>query len=201
MKNDDSEASMMNSMKKISYISLFMLLTIVGFAQDPSPLEQPTENNKQEALKIGMDVDLKQLHDKFLSEGFRRFYIEGIGGGQSDDVEVLGFENGNWEVYYMERRQKSTPIFSSTNKKEAIEYYTQHVCGIKHHHLAVMTRSEQKISAYKELLIQHKVEFMQNDIPHYNATNDVVYRLFVFNKDRFKLKEMDASLPFRDEGL
>lgn len=143
-------------------------------------------------------MELKELYDKFISEGFNRFYIEGVGGPQSDDVEVLDQRNGLWEVCYIEKGQKSSPIFSSSSKKEAIAFYTKHISSIKHHHLAVMTRSEQKLKKYKTLFDSYGIEFWQNDIPHYNKTNDRVNRLFVFGKDIFKIKELDSLLPLND---
>lgn len=146
-------------------------------------------------------MELKELYDKFISEGCNRFYIEGVGGPQSDDVEVLGLNNGTWEVCYMERGRKSTPMFSSKNKSDAIEFYSKHVLSIKHHHLVVMTRNEQKINEYKQLFIENNIEFLKNDIPHYSNNNDLVFRLFVFGKSIFKVQELDKSLPFRDENL
>lgn len=146
-------------------------------------------------------MELNKLHDKFIAEGCNHFYIEGVGGPQSDDVEVLGERNGIWEICYVERGQKSSPLFSSTDKDEAIEYYTKHVLRIKHHHLVVMTRLTKKISEFKEQLTKHNIEFMQNDIPHYNTTDDIVYRLFVFGKSIFKVKELCDCIPFIDKDL
>jgi|SRR5690554_248477 len=143
-------------------------------------------------------MELKELHDKFISEGCNRFYIEGVGGPQSDDVEVLGQRGGVWEVCYIERGQKNSPIFSSSSKKEAVEFYIKHVLSIRHHHVAVMTRSEQIIKKYKNLFDSNGIKFLQNDIPHYNKTNDRVFRLFVFGKDIFKINELDRFLPLND---
>jgi len=122
-----------------------------------------------------IDLELIELYDKFISDRCNRFYIEGIGGPQSDDVEVLGERNGLWEICYMERGQKSSPLFSSSSKKEAIEFYINHVFSIKHHHLAVITRSEQIMKKYKAMFVSNGVEVWQNNIPDYNKTNDRVY--------------------------
>lgn len=136
------------------------------------------------------DKELKQLHDTFIAEGFNRFYIDGIGEPKSDDVEVLSYNHGIWEVCYMERGQKRTPMFSSPNKQEAIEFYKNHVYGIKHQHLVLATRSEQKVADTKALLAKNNIEFWQNDIPNYSKIGDRMYRIFVFNKDIFKVKAL-----------
>lgn len=48
-------------------------------------------------------MELRELYDIFIAEGCNRFYIDGMGGPQSDDVECLGTNSGKWEVYYIER--------------------------------------------------------------------------------------------------
>lgn len=37
-------------------------------------------------------MELKQLYDTLIAEGCNRFYIDGIGGPQNDDVELLSFD-------------------------------------------------------------------------------------------------------------
>ncbi|EDP96151.1 hypothetical protein U8527_14665 [Kordia algicida OT-1] len=139
------------------------------------------------------DKELKQLHDTFIAEGFHRFYIDGIGTPKSDDVEVLSFNHGIWEVFYIERGQKGKILFASPNKQEAIEFYKNHVYGIKHQHLVLATRSKQKVADIKVLLTENNIEFWQNDIPSYSKIGDRMYRIFVFNKDVFKVKKLQKS--------
>lgn len=148
-----------------------------------------------------MDAELRELYDFLLAEGCKRFYIEGVGGLQSDDVEVLSFTNGVWEVCYMERGLKQPPLFSSADKAEAIAYYKQHVLSMTHIHLVVMTRSLEVFNRYSSKIKNLNIATYQNDIPNYSNANDVVYRLFVYGKDIFKVKEWDETLPFVDEEL
>ncbi len=77
-----------------------------------------------------------------ISEGFNRFYIDDLGGPIFDDVECLGEIGSEWAVYYIERGQKSDPIFTSTSQEKAIEYYYNHVAKIEHWHMIVCTRSK-----------------------------------------------------------
>jgi hypothetical protein len=45
------------------------------------------------------------------------------------------------------------------------------------------------------LLEDNNIEFWQNDIPNYKSVGDIVYRVFVFNKDIFRINELDNALP------
>ena len=146
-------------------------------------------------------MELKQLYDKFISEGCNRFYIEGIGGPQSDDVECLGFSNGNWIIYYTERGQKSEPIFSTTDKNEAINYYHDHILGIEHWHIIAFTRSKDKFDFYKNRLEESGIKTIQNDIPDYKVTGDRVFRLFVTNKEINRTRDLLDDFPYYDNDL
>ena len=156
-------------------------------------------SNENEARMDMMDGELKGLYDEFINEGFSQFFIEGVGGPTSDDVEILGFNDGTWEICYVERGQKQKPIFSSADKKEAVECYRKHVYRIRHHHLASFTRSKEKTEKIKLLLSDNNIVYWQNDIPNYSQVGDTVYRLFVFNKDIFKIREMDKSLAWIEQ--
>lgn len=148
-----------------------------------------------------MNMELNELYDKFIAEGCNRFYIDGIGGPLSDDVEHLGLNNGVWEVYYIERGKKSKPILSTINKEEAINFYYNHVIKIEHWHVVAFTRSLDMLNFYKNKLEKNGIRIIQNDIPSFKSTNDRVYRLFVTNKDIFKAKEIFEIVPFFDENL
>lgn len=146
-------------------------------------------------------MELGELYNKFIEEGCNRFYIDGIGGPQPDDVECLGLNNGKWEVYYIERGQKSNPIFSTIDKDEAIKFYYDYIMKIEHWHIVAFTRSLNILNSYKNELEKYGVRTIQNDIPDYNITGDRVYRLFVTNKDIFIAKEKLEAVPFFDENL
>lgn len=177
-------------MKNILYIMI--ILSVISCGQIGWKSGHLNNNNANTST---MDKELKDLYDEFIAEGFSQFYIEGIGGPTSDGTEILGLQNGNWEVYYVERGQRQKPLFSSLNKNEAIEFYRNHVYRIKHHHLAAFTRSKEKIEKIKVLLGENSIEYWQNDIPSYSAVGDTVFRIFVFNKDIYRIKEIDKSLP------
>lgn len=146
-------------------------------------------------------MSLQELHDQLLAEGCNRFYIAGVGGPVSDDVVCLGLHNGNWEVFYVERGQSSKPIFSTTDEQEAINFYCRYVMSLEHRHLIVFTRSAQVLDAYKTLMGNQGIKTIQNDIPHFAAVSDRIFRLFVVNKDIFRAKEFIKELPFYDEEL
>ena len=146
-------------------------------------------------------MELNELHDNLISEGCNRFYIDGIGGPQSDDVERLGLTNGNWEVYYIERGKRSVAFFSTTDKDEAISFYYDYVMKIEHWHIVVFSRSIEIFNYYKKELEQYGIRTIQNDIPAYQRSGDHVYRLFVTNKDIFTAKEKLENIPYIDENL
>jgi hypothetical protein len=146
-------------------------------------------------------MELKDLHDKLIAEGCNRFYIDGIGGLQSDDVECLGFNNGAWEVYYIERGVKNEPLFISENKQEAIKYYYKHITNQEHIHIVVFTRFRKLFNLKKEKLEQAGIKIFENNIPHYKEKDDIIYRLFVINKDIFKAKLLFKDVPYFDEDL
>ncbi len=177
-------------MKKVLLyiLILFAVYSCKMVVNSDNKNETPNKNST-------IDKELKKLYDEFIAEGFNQFYIEGIGGPTSDGIEILGLNNGKWEISYIERGKKSTPTFSSQNKKVAIDFYKKHVYSIKHHHLAVLTRSEEKATEIKMLLDTNNIEFWQNDILSYAETRNKVYRLFVFNKDIFRIKKLGKSLP------
>lgn len=146
-------------------------------------------------------MKLTTLYNKFISEGYTNFYIDGVGGPQTDDVHCLGFNNPNWEVYYIERGQKSEPIFSSTNEEDAIKFYTDFVSKIEHWHLIAFTRSSEILNDFKSKLESKNIRTIQNDIPNYKTAGDRVYRLFVVNKDIFIAKDIFDGVPYFDKEL
>ena len=146
-------------------------------------------------------MKLQELYNTLIAEGCNNFYIDGVGGGMPDDVHCLGKIGQEWAVYYVERGQKSSPIFSSPSQEEAIKYYHTFVSDTKHWHMVVFTRSDEIVEKYREALNQRNIEVKQNDIPHYSKTNDRVYRLFVVNKDIFKVRELFDVVPFYDADL
>lgn len=109
-------------------------------------------------------MELQELCDKLISEGCNRFSIEGIGEQVYDDVERLGMVDGKWAVYYMERGQKSTPIFSTTSKDEAIDFYYDYVKKIEHWHIIAFTRSADVIAERKKILENAGIRVVQNAI-------------------------------------
>lgn len=146
-------------------------------------------------------MDLIDLYNKFILEGYTNFYMEGVGGTMKDDVHCLEFDNQNWTVYYTERGIKSKPIFSTKDKDIAIAYYTEFVSKIEHWHLIAFTRSIEILTDFKEKLEKLEIKIIQNDIPDFRLTGDRVYRLFVVNKDIFVVKEQIANLPYFDTDL
>ena len=145
-------------------------------------------------------MELKELYDKLIAEGCNRFCIEGVGEQTLDDVEQLGMNDGKWEVRYFERGQPGTVLFSTPDKEEAIRFYS-HVMKIEHWHLIAFTRSFDIYNTFREKLERAGIRIVQNDIPHYSAPDDRVYRLFVTNKDIFKARILFDTVPYFDENL
>ena len=146
-------------------------------------------------------MDLKELYDKFISEGYTNFYIEGVGGPMKDDVHSLGFYDRNWTVYYIERGIKSKPIFSTKDKDVAIAYYSEFMSKIEHWHLIAFTRSNEILNDFRYKLEKSGVTTIQDDIPNYRLNGDRVYRLYVVNKDIFIGKEQIENIPYFDKDL
>lgn len=147
-------------------------------------------------------MELKELYDKLLAEGCNRFYIDGIGGPQDDDVDRLGMDDGVlWKIYYFERGRSGEAFFSSPDKEEAIKYYYQHIMAMQHRHLVTFTRSFEIFIFYRFTLESHGIKTIQNDIPNYSGAKDHVYRLFVVNKDIFAARELIDIMPYLDNNL
>lgn len=146
-------------------------------------------------------MELSELYDKLLEEGFTYFHIRGVGGPSNSDVFELAENAGIWEIYYTERGQKQPPIYVSANKEEAIVAFYDRMRKIKHLHLVAFTRSADILNEYKEKLEAGGIETYQNDIPAYKALNDCVHRLFVINKGIFKARELFNNLPYFDGDL
>lgn len=144
---------------------------------------------------------LEALHEKFIKKGYSRFCIEGVGDSYCDDEQVLYYSNGFWEVAHTERGHFYTPTFSSRSLENAIAFYENLMMRIKHNHIAVFTRDDSIKKTYSSLFTNNDIEFWENNIPHYSATNDIVYRLFVFGTDIFKIQELDSLLPYMDPGF
>lgn len=146
-------------------------------------------------------MELTELYNKFISEGYINFYIDGVGGPRPDDVHCLGLENNLWTVYYIERGHKSEPIFSSNSKSEAIEFYSDFVSKIEHWHIIVFTRSEKILNDYKQKLELNNIRTIENNIPSFNTIDDKVYRLFVVNKGIVLAKNLFPEIPYFDQDL
>jgi hypothetical protein len=144
---------------------------------------------------------LKELYNRLIAEGCNRFYIDGIGGPHNDDVECLGFQNGEWLVYYTERGQVGHVLFRSDDQQKAIDYYYRHVMSMEHWHLAVMTRSKEVVNEVRKKLEKRLIKTIQNDIPSYSKQGDVVFRLFVTGKDVFQLDKVLDEVPLCDPEL
>lgn len=147
------------------------------------------------------DPDLYALYEDLIANGCIHFYIQGIDFGYFGDVEALVFEDNIWQVYYTERGVKGKTLFSSDSKKDAIEFYRNHILSIRHSHLIVFTRSIDTLNHFKSLLKQEGIETWQNDMPAYKNRGDHVFRLFVFNKDIFKAKALIGVLPHKDRDM
>lgn len=146
-------------------------------------------------------MELTELYNKFIQNGYHNFYIDGVGGPKPDDVHCLGFDKQNWTIYYIERGQKSAPVFSTKDKDEAIKFYSDFVSKIEHWHLIAFTRSTEILTNYKKKLDKLNIRTIQNDIPAFSSEGDRVYRLFVVNKDIFIAKQQIEGIPYFDDDL
>ncbi|MDR6923632.1 MULTISPECIES: hypothetical protein [Chryseobacterium] len=143
-------------------------------------------------------MELNELYNQLIAEGCVRFCIEGVGGQRYDDMERLEMKAGQWQINYYERGQVVETLFSSPDKQEAIRFYHDYVMKIHHCHLVVFTRSLSVFNWYKDILESLDIKTMQNDI---KEDHDYKYRLFVTNKDIFKVKESFDEIPYFDEDL
>ena len=146
------------------------------------------------------DPDLYALYEDLIANGCIRFYIQGIDYGYFGEVDALVFEDNIWQVYFTERGVKGKTLFSSDSKKDAIEFYRNHILSIGQWHLIVFTRSIDTLNHFKSLLEQEGIETHQSDIHAYKDHNHV-FRLFVFNTDIFKTKALIGGLPHKDSDI
>jgi hypothetical protein len=66
-------------------------------------------------------MNREQLQNKLISDGFPKDAYN-LKGGLPNEVYCLGKHNGNWEVYYSERGQK-TNLRLFTLETEACDYF------------------------------------------------------------------------------
>jgi uncharacterized C2H2 Zn-finger protein len=104
-----------------------------------------------------------------------------------------------WKIYYTERGMKGEIFFSSNDIDDVMKYYKEYILKMDHWHLIVFTRSKEIINNYKKVLEENKIRIIQNDIPSYKSSGDRVFRLFVINKDIFKVKELFKIVPYCDK--
>jgi hypothetical protein len=151
-----------------------------------------------------MDIleKLKELYDELISEGCNNFYIYGINKSIPDDVICLDKNGEKWEVYYTERDIKGEIIYSTLDVDEAINYYRDYIIKhITHLHLICFTRSNEIMNNYKSIIENIGIKIIQNDIPSYKFSGDYIYRIFVKNKDIFKIKNLLEEIPYYDNEL
>jgi hypothetical protein len=152
-------------------------------------------------VRVDILEKLKKLFDELVSEGCNNFYIYGINKSVPEDVVCLNNDGGKWEIYYTERGIKGEIIYSTVDLNEAINYYRNYIKKITHLHIICFTRYNEIMNNYKKILVNNKIEIIENNIPSYKFYGDYIFRLFVKNKDIFKARELFENIPYYDNEL
>lgn len=149
------------------------------------------ESNRKMNIKLSSEllIDLKILHDKLINEGCIDFYIDGVSEHFIAEGYCLELRNDKWIVYFIERGEENSPMFSNEDTKKAFNFFYDFLVSKEHWHIVAFTRSSDIFNFHKNKLEECGVITIQNDFENYKTQNDHVYRLFVKNKDIFKAKK------------
>ncbi len=133
-------------------------------------------------------MNTRQLREKLLAEGCNpsNFAIKNRG----NDVYCLDQTDGNWIVFYTERGQDSAPIFESASEEEACQFFYDYIMKMEHWHLVGFFKEEAAAKTLEAKLASIGVKSIRNDIPAYMHRDDPRYRVFVVEKDIFRVREV-----------
>jgi hypothetical protein len=119
--------------------------------------------------------------------------------GAASDSYCLTFNGTEWQVYYTERGQDSSPIYASESESQACDFFFRHIMAMRHDHCVGFFRLEQNALALQQKLLALGLAPWQDRIP-YGGPNDPRFRVFVTGKAIFTAKAALGDIPVRDQG-
>ena len=135
---------------------------------------------------------LLSLYERLISAGAHdsSFKIPNIGKPNNDDVMALTLENNDWVIGYWERGKRHKIDYRSKNIDDAITVFEKTVMGMEHRHTIAFTRNFQALLKTEAKLKKAKIRFQRIQNSKFNGQHDLVYRIFVRDRDIFKVEKL-----------
>lgn len=111
------------------------------------------------------------------------------------DTYCIEHTQSGFEVFYVERGQRSSDLFVEQNESIAcrrfLEILNQSLWSRAH--CIAFSTDQEEIARIADVLTSAGIDTTRNDIPSYRATGDVRYRLFVLGRDHIKVDSLVAA--------
>ena len=141
-------------------------------------------------------MTISEIESKLLAEGCNRNQFATGQRGAANDAYCLIQRDGKWEVFYTERGEESSPIYSSASEEEACEFFFNHILSLEHWHLVGWFVNEAEAIDFEKRIAALGVKPIRNDIPFKSRKIDR-FRVFVMGKDIFPVKAAIPELPLK----
>ena len=142
-------------------------------------------------------MNIRELEQRLIEEGCNPGNYAIGSRDSASDAFCLTHNGQEWQVYYTERGQDSSPEYTSQSEAEACDYFFSFIMKIRHDHLVGFFRSEAAANELKSRLESHGLHPFQDKIP-YGGWKDPRFRVFVSGKEIFPAKDILATIPLRD---
>ena len=118
---------------------------------------------------------------------------------RGSDVFCLLNDGLQWSVFYSERGDDQSPIFTSPSESEACFFYLSFMRKVRQDHCVGFLKSEAAANELQIKLQQLGLTVIADQIP-YRGPHDPRYRVFVVGKDVFAARKLLGEIPLRDEA-
>lgn len=136
-----------------------------------------------------------ELNNMLIAEGCNKSNFAIL--SQGNDAFCLNKKGKEWAVFYSERGCDSEPIFSSKSENAACEFFFNYVKKQEHWHIVGIYKNENEAKELEDKIATIGVKSIRNDIPDYQTTNGLRFRVFVVGKDIFKVRERLGSIQIK----
>jgi len=142
-------------------------------------------------------MNIRELEKRLLEEGCNPSYYAIGSRGSASDAYCLTHNGREWQVYYTERGQDESPMYTSRNEADACEYFFNYIMSLRHEHCVGFFRDESSARELQVKLESHGLHPRQDKIP-YGGWKDPRFRIFVTGREIFSAKEVLGTVPVED---
>ena len=144
-------------------------------------------------------MNTRELSQRLFDEGCNSSLYAIGSRGIASDAFCLTYTGTQWQVFYTERGQDSSPIYTSGSESQACEFFFQHIMAMRHDHCVGFFKSEQSAEALQSRLQEIGLRSWKDRIP-YGGLSDSRFRVFVTGKFIFPAMAALGNVPIRDNG-